>query len=84
MPDPVYVRESHTPGAAQNPGGPHVGWASESSPWEDGGDFASARMLGTAMLIAAAGYTALAVGLWRHRRSMRRQRARLPHTRPQG
>ncbi len=44
----------------------------ESHLWQPEDDRASARMLGTAMLIAIAGYTAIGVGLWRRRAARRR------------
>ena len=44
----------------------------ESHLWQPEDDHASARMLGTAMLIAIAGYTAIGVGLWRRRAARRR------------
>ena len=52
---------------ASDPGRPD-----EARLWQPEDDYASARMLGTAMLIAVVGYTAIGVGLWRRRATRRR------------
>jgi len=72
MPVPPDDGEGPASAHARIPGVQQLGWPSEPNLEEAEYGIASARMLGTAMLIAIASYTVINVGLWRHRRSRRR------------
>ena len=72
MSTPPQPKERLVAADTRTPAVPYTGRLDEPRLWAPDDDFASARMLGTAMLIAVVGYTAIGVRLWRRRRVRRR------------